>query len=111
MRGRWNKRITISGLLVLVAVCAVLLSLLRPPAPPDEGQAIVLARAYLQSRDEFEYPLGYWARAVWDSKQGTWRVGFVPARKDGGGTILVEVLRDRTCRTPSMDFSFFSLWY
>ena len=110
MRRRRQKRITIGGLLVLVAVSAVLLSLLRPPAPPDEGQAILLAKAYLQANDEFDYPLGYWARAVWNSKQGTWRVGFVPARKDGGGTILVEVSRDRSCRAAPMDFSFVDLW-
>jgi hypothetical protein len=110
MRWRRKKQITIGGLLVLVAASALLLSLLRPPAPPDEGQAILLAKAYLQARAEFDYPLGYWARAVWNSKQGTWRVGFVPARKDGGGTILVEVSRDRSCRTAPMDFSFVDLW-
>ena len=110
MRWRWKKRITIGGLLVLVALCAVLLSLLRPAAPPDEGQAILLAKAYLQTRNEFDYPLGYWARTVWDSEQGTWRVGFVPARKDGGGTMLVEVSRDRSCRTAPIDFSFVDLW-
>ena len=94
---------------MLVAVCALLLGLLRPPAPPDEGQAILLAKAYLQARDEFDYPRGYWARASWDSKRGTWRVGFVPARKDGGGTNLVEVSPDRSCQTPPMDFSFVDL--
>jgi hypothetical protein len=100
---------TIGGLLVLVAVCALLLSLLRPPAPPDEGQPILLAKAYLQARDEFDYPRGYWARAIWDSKQGTWRVGFVPARKDGGGAYMVEVSPDRSCRTAPIDFSFVDL--
>jgi hypothetical protein len=111
MRWRRNKRITIGGLLVLVAVCAVLLSLLRPPAPPDEGQAILLAKAYLQARDEFDYPRGYWARAIWNSKQGTWRVGFVPASRNyEGGSYLVEVSPDRSCRTAPMDFSFFDLW-
>jgi hypothetical protein len=110
MRWRRKKQITIGGLLVVVAVSALLLSLLRPPAPPDEGQAILLAKAYLQAHEEFDYPLGYWARAIWNSKQGIWRVGFVPARKDGGGTILVEVARDWSCRTAPMDFSFFDLW-
>ena len=111
MRWRQKKQITIGGLLVLVAVSALLLTLLRPPAPPDEGQAILLAKAYLQDRNEFDYPLGYWARAVWNSKQGAWRVGFVPAsRKAEGGTILVEVSRDRSCRTAPMDFSFVDLW-
>ncbi len=110
MRWLGKKRITIGGLLVVVAICAVLLSLLRPPMPPDEGQAILLAKAYLQTRNEFDYPLGYWARATWNSERGTWRVGFVPARKTEGGTILVEVSRDRSCRTSPNDFSFFDLW-
>ena len=111
MRWRRKKQIMIGAFLVLVAADALLLSLLRPPAPPDDGQAILLAEAYLQARDEFDYPLGYRARAVWNSKQGTWRVGFVPSRKDGGGTILVEVSRDRYCRTAPIDFSFVSyLW-
>ena len=107
---RWKRRITLGGLLVLVAACAVVFSLLRPAAPPDEGQAILLAKAYLQAHDEFDYPLGYWARADWNPKRRTWRVGFVPARKDGGATLMVEVSPDRSCRTPSFDYSFFELW-
>jgi hypothetical protein len=110
MRWRWKKRTTVGGLLGLVAVCALSFSLARPPAPPDEGQAIFLAKAYLQAQKEFDYPSGYWARAVWNAKQGTWRVGFVPARKDGGYTSLVEVSKDRSCRTPLFDHSFFDLW-
>jgi hypothetical protein len=110
MRWRWKRRITVGGLLVLVAGCAVAFSLLRPEAPPDEGQAILLAKAYLQAQKLFDYPSGYWARADWNPRQRTWRVGFVPARKDGGGTMLVEVAPDRSCRTPSFDFSFFQLW-
>jgi hypothetical protein len=47
MQWRRKKSITIGGLLVLVAVCAILLTPLRPPAPPDEGEAILLAKAYL----------------------------------------------------------------
>jgi hypothetical protein len=110
MSWRSKNRTTVGGLLVLVAACALALSLLRPPAPPDEGQAIFLAKAYLQAHNEFDYPSGYWARAVWNAKQGTWRVGFVPARKDGGGSSLVEVSPDRSCRTPLFDHSFFDLW-
>ena len=90
-----------SRLATASAVSTLLLSLLRPPPPPDEGQAILLAKAYLQASDEFDYPRGYWARAVWNSKQGTWRVAFVPPRKDGGGTILVDVSWDRL--TPESD--------
>jgi hypothetical protein len=110
MRWRSKRRITVGGLLVLVAACAVAFSMLRPEAPPDEGQAILLAKAFLQAHNEFDYPSGYWARADWNPKQQSWRVGFVPARKDGGGTMLVEVAPDRSCRATSFDFSFFQLW-
>jgi hypothetical protein len=103
-------RVTIGGLLALVAACALAINWLRPPPPPDEGQAILLAKAHLATCNVFDYPLGYWARATWNPKRGVWRVGFVPARKDGGPTQLVEVARDRTCKTPMMDISFFDLW-
>jgi hypothetical protein len=112
MERRWGKQVTVSGLLVLIAASALMMSVLRPPTPPDEGQAIVLAKAYLVARDEFDYPRGYWARAVWDQKRGAWRVGFVPARarKDGGASLMVEVSPDRSCRWGSADISFFDLW-
>ena len=55
-------------------------------------------------------PGGTGLRTDWNPKQRTWRVGFVPARKDGGGTMLVEVALDRSCRNTSCDFSFFQLW-
>lgn len=110
MGPRKRVRLTIGGLLLLVAACGLLFHLVRPPTPPDEGEAILLAKAYLAAHREFDYPLGYWARAVWDESRGAWRVGFVPARKDGGGSMLVEVSADRSCRTAAFDFGFFDLW-
>ena len=110
MERRWKKQITVSGVLMLVAGSALVMWLLRPPTTPDEGQAILLAKAYLVTHNEFDYPMGYWARAVWDQTRATWRVGFVPARKDGGCTQMVDVSPDRSCRGASMDFAFFDLW-
>jgi hypothetical protein len=85
---------------------------MRSPRPPDEGEAILLAKAHLQARNEFDYPRGYWARAVWDPHRGAWSVGFVPARKDGGGNLMVDVYPDRTCREGAIfDHSFFQDLY
>jgi hypothetical protein len=111
MERRWRKQVTVNGLLVLVAASALVMSVLRPPAAPDEGQAIVLAKAFLVAHNEFDYPTGYWVRAVWDQKRGTWCVGFMPAtaRQDGGAALMVEVSSDRSCRAASTDISFFKI--
>jgi hypothetical protein len=108
MHGRLSKQITVAGLLGLVAVSAVVMSLLRPPGPPDEVEAIMLAKTYLQTNREFDYPTGYWVRAAWDQKLGYWRVGFLGAG-GRGSTLLLRVSPDRSCRAEPMDISFFDL--
>jgi hypothetical protein len=106
-----SKQMSVGGLLVLVAGFALVMSLFRPPAPPDEGEALVLAKAYLTTNNEFDYPRGYWSRAVWSQERGTWIVGFVPhSPKQGGATQAVEVSPDRSCRTASPGLAFFDLW-
>lgn len=109
MEWRPKKRVTVGGLLILVAASAFAVNWLRPPTPPDEGQAVVIAKAHLVAHNEFNYPRGYWARVVWNPKQGSWYVGFIPARKGGGDTQMIEVLPNRSCRTAPMDFAFFDL--
>ena len=103
-----KDEIPVGGLLVLIAATALVMNLLRPPDPPDEGEAILLAKAHLAVHNEFDYPNGYWTRTEWNQRRGSWRVGFLSAGKSGY-VMLVEVSRDRSCRTASMDFSFFDL--
>jgi hypothetical protein len=111
MGRRWKMQVTVGGLLVLVAGSALVMSLLRPATPPDEGQAIVLAKAHLLKHNEFDYPRGYWARAEWNVTRGTWIVGFLPhSPKHGGYSLAVEVLPDRSCRSVSPGLSFFDVW-
>src|SRR4051812_44165670 len=94
-RASW-KRLTVSGLLVLVAASALVMALLRPPAPPNEVEAIALAKAWFSAHNEFDHPKGYWVRTAWDDKLGAWRVGFTGA---GGSSLLARVSPDRSCRS------------
>ena len=107
----WKKQVTVGGLLMVVAGSALVMSVLRPPTPPDEGEAIVLAKAYLLTHDDFDYPRGYWARAVREETRGSWIVGFVPqSPKQGGYSQAVEVLPNRSCRSSYQGLSFYDLW-
>jgi hypothetical protein len=101
-----EKGMTIGGLLVLVAVSALVIDLFRPAGPPDEFEAIRLAKAHLAAHNEFDYPNGYWVRTQWDKKRLCWRVGFEPVRHGGGHSFLIAVFRDRSCWTEPIDFYF-----
>lgn len=108
MNWRVKKRVTIGGLLVLVAVTGVLLALLRPRGSPDEAEAIQLAKSYLAHQNEFHYPSGYWVRAQW-IEGGSWLVGFMPPAGAGGYSQLVLVFPDRTSLPHPHDPQFFGV--
>ena len=57
-----KRRITVGSLLVLARGLRRRLQPAATAAPPDEGQAILLAKRYLQDQNLFDYPMGYWAR-------------------------------------------------
>src|SRR5689334_8357305 len=99
MEWRLKRQTTVGGLLALVALSALTMSILRPVDPPDQAEAIRLARAYLVAHKEFDYPNGYWVRTEWSEKRGSWRVGFHGHKS--GPSLLVEVSRGRSCRTNS----------
>lgn len=103
-----NRRLSVGGLLLLIALIALLLAYLRS-TPPNEGQAIMLAKAHFQASNEFSYPKGYWSRADWNPKTQTWRVAFMPATRDGGYSLMTEVFPDKTCKSATFDFSVFDI--
>jgi hypothetical protein len=107
MKRHSSRRITLGRLLILVAAIAVVLSLLRSPEPPNEGEAIVLAKEYLVAHGDYDYPHGYWVRTQWNQGRESWRVGFKAPGKKEGPSLMVEVDRDRSCRSAQHDYAFF----
>ena len=105
MERRWTYSITLGSLLTFVAAAALVLSILRRQPPPNEWEAIPLAKAHFAVHKEFDYPAGYRSHADWDQQRSVWRVEFKPTPDETGYYLCAEVSRDRTCRTVPIDWT------